>query len=310
VPDIVHRIEVNLMSFNHRFSRVVALIAFTICLPAIAAPPDEAEPPAKIMTARIKIAESSLIVVPVMINGSGPYDFMLDTGASLTMLEPKLADELALPRVGEKKIVAVQHTEIVSSVRVNSISVAGATTAGQDVIASDQVRRLPIKVRGVLGEDFLQNFDVLIDYRHQVLQLEVGLGPLAQTLMGEHLPLQLTGTLGGKPTQRRLIVSGHMREFGDNPTSLVLDSGTNYLVLFQESLGPTSSDRQTSVGAAATRMVQQLYLGGKHFSNVTAMAVSRHGEMDSDGLVPTSIFQSIFISHEGRFAILNPSVTK
>ena len=87
-----------------------------------------------------------------MINGSGPYDFMLDTGASLTMLDPKLADELALPRVGEKKIVAVQHAEVVSSVRVNSISVAGATVAVQDVAASDQVRRLPIKVRGVLAK--------------------------------------------------------------------------------------------------------------------------------------------------------------
>jgi hypothetical protein len=32
--------------------------------------------------------------------------------------------------------------------------------------------------------------------------------------------------------------------------------------------------------------------------------------MDSDGLVPTSLFQSIFISHEGRFAILNPSLLR
>ena len=298
------------MSLHHCFSRIVALIAFTICLPAIAAPPDEAEPAAKIMTARIKIAQLSLIVVPVMINGSGPYDFMLDTGASLTMLDPKLADELALPRVGEKKIVAVQHAEVVSSVRVNSISVAGATVAVQDVGASDQVRSLPIKVRGVLGEDFLQNFDVLIDYRHQVLQLEAGSGSLARTLSGEHLPLQLTGMLGGRPTPRRLIVSGYMTEFGDNPTSLVLDSGTNYLVLFQAELGLGSTDRQTSVGAAAIRMGQHLSLGGKHFANVTAMAFSHHEETDSDGLVPTSLFQSIFISHEGRFAILNPSLLK
>jgi predicted aspartyl protease len=262
------------------------------------------------MTARIKIAESSLIVVPVMINGSGPYDFMLDTGASLTILDPKLAEDLALARVGEKKIVAVQHTETVWTVHVDSIAVAGAITSAQDVIASDQVRSLPIKVRGVLGEDFLQNFDVLIDYRHQVLQLEAGLGPLAQTLLGEHLPLQLTGTLRGKLTSRRLIVSGRMTEFGDNPTSLVLDSGTNYLVLFRESLGPTSSDRETSAGTAATRTVRLLYLGSNHFPNVTAMALSRHGEMDSDGLVPTSLFQSIFISHLGRFAILNPSFPK
>ena len=298
------------MSLIHCFSRIVVLVAFTACLRAIAAPPDEPGPAPKVMTARIKIAESSLIVVPVIINGSGPYDFMLDTGASLTILDPKLAEELALAGVGEKKIVGVQHTETVSTVHVDSIAVVGTVSVVEDVIVSDRVRSLPVKVRGVLGEDFLQNFDVLIDYRHQVLQLEPGLGPLAQTLMGEHLPLQLTGTLRGKLTPRRLIVSGHMTEFGDNPTSLVLDSGANYLVLFRESLGPNSSDRETSVGAAATRTVRLLYLGSNHFPNVTAMALSRHGEMDSDGLVPTSLSQSIFISHQGRFAILNPSSPK
>jgi predicted aspartyl protease len=301
---------VNFMSFNQCFNQIVILSAFTICLSAVPAAQAEPVPAAKITTAKIKIAESSLVVVPVVINGSGPYDFMLDTGSSLTMLEPKLADELALPRVGEKKMVAVQHAEVVASVRVDSISVGGAATAGRDVIASDQVRRLPIKVRGVLGEDFLQNFDVLIDYRHQVLQLEAGSGSLAQTLSGEHLPVQLTGVLGGKPTPRRLIVSGRMTEFGDAPRSLVLDSGTNYLVLFQADAGPGSSDRHTSVGAAATRMVQHLYLGGKQFANVTAIVPSRHGDVDSDGLVPTSLFQSIFISHEGRFAILNPALLR
>jgi predicted aspartyl protease len=298
------------MSLNRCFLRIVAPIAFVICFPAIAVAQAEPVSAAKIMAARIKIAESSLIVVPVLINGSGPYDFMLDTGSSLTMLDPKLADELALPREGAKKIVAVQRTEIVSSVRVDSISVAGAAGAAQDVIASDQVRRLPIKVRGVLGEDFLQNFDILIDYRHQVLQLEAGSGSLARALSGERLPLKLTGVLGGKPTPRRLIVSGHLTEFGDDPRSLVLDSGTNYLVLFRGDIGPGSVDRQTSVGAAEIRMVQHLSLGSKHFANVASIAPSRHGEMDSDGLLPTSLFQSIFISHEGRFAILNPALLK
>ena len=234
------------MSLKHCFSRIVALIAFTICLPAIAAAQAEPVSAAKIMTARIKIAESSLIVVPVMINGSGPYDFMLDTGCQPDDAGSEAGRRTCASTSGRKKMVTVQHTEIVSSVRVDSISVAGAAASVQVVIASDQVRRLPIKVRGVLGEDFLQNFDVLIDYRHQVLQLEAGLGSLAHTLSGA-LPLQLTGVLGGKPTARRLIVSGHMTEFGDNPTSLVLDSGTNYLVLFQADLGPTSTDRQTSV---------------------------------------------------------------
>jgi hypothetical protein len=49
-------------------------------------------------------------------------------------------------------------------------------------------------VRGVHGEDFLQNFDVLIDYRHKVVRLESEGSSMAETAIGEHLPLELNGT--------------------------------------------------------------------------------------------------------------------
>ena len=152
------------------------------------------------MTVKIKIAECSMIIVPVTINGSGPYDFALDTGAGSTMLDLKLAADLGLPRIGEKRLLGVQQSEIAYTVHADSISVAGATAPVQSFVVSDQVRNHPVKVRGVLGEDFVQNFDVLIDYRHQVIQLESGLGSLGQTLSGEHLPLQLSGMLRGQPT--------------------------------------------------------------------------------------------------------------
>jgi predicted aspartyl protease len=39
------------------------------------------------------------IMVQVKINGQGPYDFVLDTGATFTCLDNDLADQLKLPRV-------------------------------------------------------------------------------------------------------------------------------------------------------------------------------------------------------------------
>ena len=68
--------------------------------------------------------------------------------------------------------------------------------------------RAPARCAACCGEDFLRNFDVLIDYRHRSLRLEAPLGSMAQTAMGEHLPLQLTGIYHGKPTRNRLIISG------------------------------------------------------------------------------------------------------
>jgi hypothetical protein len=43
-------------------------------------------------------AGEAAIVVPVRLNGKGPYGFVLDTGATLTCLDTALADELSLPQ--------------------------------------------------------------------------------------------------------------------------------------------------------------------------------------------------------------------
>ena len=37
------------------------------------------------------------IIVPVKINGHGPFKFVLDTGATFTCIDQKLADQLKLP---------------------------------------------------------------------------------------------------------------------------------------------------------------------------------------------------------------------
>ena len=39
----------------------------------------------------------SLVVVPVFLNGRGPYRFLLDTGATNTILSNRVADQLNIP---------------------------------------------------------------------------------------------------------------------------------------------------------------------------------------------------------------------
>ena len=216
------------------------LLICATSLPAIAAPATTE------VTVRIKIANDYLIVVPVTINGSGPYDFVLDTGSNNTMLDQKLVDDLALPHGKATTIFGANGSTSLSAVYADSLSIAGATVDGKGLLlfSSANLRSLAPKVRGILGEDFLQNFDILIDYRHQIIQLESGLGPLAQTLAGERLPVQLSGTWQGKPTFGRLVLIGRIHELGDNPVSLLLDSGVNSLTLFRESLGPGSNRQE------------------------------------------------------------------
>jgi predicted aspartyl protease len=304
------------MSLICRFNQLFILLAYSAFLPAIAQVPAQTATTTNIVTAKVKLDDLSMIIVPVSINGSGPYDFMLDTGCAKTIVDQKLADELGLPRVGERTLVGALASARKSVVHVQSLSVAGAAVLGGDVFSSDHSATVIGKVRGVLGEDFLKNFDLLIDYRHQVIRLEAPLGSMAEAASGEHLPMQLTGTYHGEPTANRLVVSGYIPEVGDTPMLLLLDSGANSLTLFQDNRVPNSNQQQTvQTGnfdrwvslSAATRTVRFLRLGGNSVSNLTMITLARGAGVDTDGFVPTSLFHSIFISHRGKFAILNPS---
>jgi hypothetical protein len=307
------------MSLTHRFNRLFVVLTFALCASAVAAAQDQTQPNPQIVTSKIKLDELNMIIVPVSINGSGPYDFLLDTGAAKTMVDQKLADQLGLPRAGEKTVVGVLASARMSVVYVNSLSVAGATVSGGEIFSSDHPATVTSKVHGVLSEDFLQNFDLLIDYRHQSIRLESALGSMAETAVGEHLPLQLNGVLRGRPTYNRLVVSGHIPELGDSPMLLLLDSGANSPTLFRDSLGAGAVQQepvragnfnQWVSSSASTRTVRSLRLGGSTVPDLTVIAISRRAEVDTDGLVPTSLFHSIFISHQGKFAILNPSFPK
>lgn len=307
------------MSLNRPFSLLFVVLAFAIWAPAFAAALDQSPSAPQIVTARIKLDDSSMIIVPVSINGSGPYDFMLDTGCSKSIVDQRLANELGLSRVGGKTVVGMLASAQMSVVHADSLSVAGATVGGGEMLSTDHPSTGNSKVRGVLGEDFLRNFDVLIDYRHQVIRLESAPGSMAETAVGEHLPLQLTATYHEKLTHNRLVISGRIRELGDTTMSLLLDSGANQLTLFKDDLGPgenqaepiqTGSFNHWVASSAATRRIRSLDLGTTSVPELTVVALSHRADVDSDGLIPTSLFHSVFISHFGRFVILNPSFPK
>src|SRR5439155_5328668 len=49
---------------------------------------------------RVRITAGRYVIVPVIVNGTGPYRFLLDTGATSTMIAPALAARLRLPAAG------------------------------------------------------------------------------------------------------------------------------------------------------------------------------------------------------------------
>lgn len=117
------------------------------------------------------------LLVPVRVNGQGPYDFVLDTGATLTCVDSALADSLALPEArGQLGVGAgVQGTEgSMRLVVLDSIAVGSARAEGLTGCAIDlaQLQSLGLEVRGLLGLNFLSSFRVTLDFAADRLTLD------------------------------------------------------------------------------------------------------------------------------------------
>jgi hypothetical protein len=295
------------MSSSHRYSRFFALIAFFFCLSA---------PGQQRFSIKFKV-DNSLIIVPVTINGAGPYNFLLDTGCSDMAVDSKLVAELKLPNAGDAKILAPHGTGISSVVRINSVLIGGATVQHVNASVARQFEGPFYNVRGLLGEAFLQNFDLLIDNQRHVVEFESGPGLFADSLTGERTPVLLHGDYQGRFTKQRIVLFAHIRDLGERDLRLLLDSGADRVVLFDKVGGlitkqqyyfllgtPNSGD----VSAVNETTVHSLRVGGRVLTDVTVTIPSVIPESDVDGLLPTYLFHSVFICHSGEFVILNPTV--
>jgi hypothetical protein len=293
----------------------ISLFFLALAVSAAAAPPDQTA-----LRIGFKIADDYLVVVPVTINGAGPFNFLLDTGGTQSIIDPKLAQQLALPRAGQNprdSLLGPLGSTPVTVVHSQSLALAGGEVRGLDLLVRTQGDALPGKARGLLCEDFLSHFDLLIDYRHREVELDTGAHGLAEQLDGQHLSISLNGRLPQGYTEHRLVITGRAIEFGDKPVTLLLDSGTNLLYLFGGGsvLGALATQDDCTYAAATgnsdqavyKRKIQLLHFGDASVPDIVATAPRSPAPMDTDGLMPTSVFHSIFISHSSHFVILNPT---
>ena len=64
---------------------------------------------------------SRLVIVPVYLTDSGPYDFALDTGAARSVVDSRVASRLRLPVTGsEQTVTGVSGTSQAARVRVSA----------------------------------------------------------------------------------------------------------------------------------------------------------------------------------------------
>ncbi|HTM58597.1 MAG TPA: aspartyl protease family protein [Candidatus Udaeobacter sp.] len=123
---------------------------------------------------------SKAVMVMVSVNGAEPVEFILDTGASLSLLDHDYAYSIGLHPEGDAGVNGIAESGNIRFARVHSLALAGrkqSQVALRDFrvalldLAEDGEIVLWKKPMGILGADFLRQFVVEIDYDSQIVSL-------------------------------------------------------------------------------------------------------------------------------------------
>lgn len=121
-------------------------------------------------------AGEAAILVPVHINGEGPFDFVLDTGATMTCLDESLIESLQLSDVpgvvgrgasvessGRLRIVGIDSMRV-GEVRASDLSAC--------VLNLQSLEQMGFEPEGLLGLNFLRSFRVTLDFERNIVRFE------------------------------------------------------------------------------------------------------------------------------------------
>jgi predicted aspartyl protease len=253
---------------------------------------------------RVELEPDGGIVVPVYIRGTGPHRFLLDTGASHTAMSDRLAATLGLDAVAKAEVVTAAGAVTRTVVTAKEVAVGTATV---DVLLPTTVDSATLEVAGralagVLGQDFLSQFNFTIDYRTRRLWWT------ADDVPGGGIRLVL------RPSGGRFVVELQQVACGC-PVSLVPDSGAQGLVLY----AGTNADRLpversaismrvstlAGAGTAATVVLRELRVGQTTLWNQTAARIPA-GADRADGLLPLHVFGRVSFNNRDSYMIVEP----
>lgn len=126
---------------------------------------------------RLASPQAPLIVVPVLVNDEGPFDFILDTGAGTMVVGEELAAKLTLPRgTSQEGHGATAPIEVVMTT-LESLSIGDQQGAPLEAAIMDLKplrMRIGAEIDGIIGHNFLREFRVSVDYPRGRLELNRG----------------------------------------------------------------------------------------------------------------------------------------
>jgi hypothetical protein len=215
------------------------------------------------------------IIVHVLVNDTGPYRFILDTGTSRSIVSDRLARELDAPLVAKSEVVTNAGSEVHVVARLAAIAIASTRVANvlSPVLPEARLGLLGAGVRGVLGQDFLSAFNYTLDYRRSLLTWD------------EPLTCGTRGTVRLNAAEGRFVMA--VEDRSGATLRLVPDSGAEMPVLFR-------AERPR----AMTSPMKDLRVGEVTLKRLDAYNVQRI-DPNADGLLPLHQFATVSFAAGG-----------
>lgn len=291
-----------------------ALASLFLLLPSAYA---AAHCPGNVASVHVRHVAGSLTVIPVEINHTGPYDFLLDTGSEVTTLDPRLASWLNLKAEGVAAINGVgSHAPAVyghlALIEVGPHAISTPLVFIQDI---HLLQAVAPAIRGVIGGNILRRFDVLLDQGKNLLCLDSE-GIMQSSIRGERIPLATppTGDGSGADTEP-LITEVHLSRLTGRTLYLLIDSGANVPYLCDSSRGsiPSIGGQPMHISGAngpgqdfVVLPAQDVQIGRNIIRQVSFVTAASHStaKMQVDGMLPIGLFRRIYIDYHHRFVVL------
>jgi predicted aspartyl protease len=240
------------------------------------------------------LSDEGAIVVPVMVEGQGPFRFLLDTGASQSVVAERLALRLGLKSEAMTLMLTpggervIQHVSRVATLQVGPVHAV-------DLLMTRLVGDLLKAARdvdGIVGQDVLARSTYTIDYRRRAVVWHAD-GAIPD---GTRLRLDLI--------DGRAIVSLPRGTSARGVLRMIPDTGADGIVLFAGPGRALPSVTPLDIGLLRTvsgvQLVRRVLLerfsaGQIELGDVIASVVERRDTrgIDGDGLLPLHMFSAV-----------------
>jgi predicted aspartyl protease len=242
------------------------------------------------------VDSSERVTVPVRINGAGPFNFVVDTGANRTVVSSELAATLKLRDGGPADIHGVAGVESAPTALIDLFQADAVTARG---LRAPVLPRDRLGADGLLGVDVLYNRRMRIDFIHHQITIigDHGLGAEPDAYdsrraeVGIHRDLGLRIAVPARYRFGQLIIIG--ADVSGHGVTAFVDSGS------QSTVGNNALRRVASLSGvsdpkAARQMTPILSATGQTAEGeVSRLPLLRIGGLDITGL--TTVFADLHV---------------